>query len=293
MSTSPQDSEPATSAASSMPAKQFYHGLMEGFSVQIDEGLGSPNDFDGVERYGVYAPRDYDTFSRMNELLLPLSGMTREKATTNYFPVMDLAPEIRLRIWEFAIADDTPDLIDFCHDPEYEYEDLASHPWCNAKCFFTNWAPRIKGVPRDYHKPLAVPGLNLLLTNRKVHAEAATVLPRGRYLHIQASSLDCASMVALKCPHVKTVAFPIPAFRSVLDRLSFSGRQGVQWWARYLARYLSEFPDNSIGKVVFWAGATDTADAKPHEQGMIYHKIELMGPELGNDRWNIKFTGSL
>lgn len=271
----------------------IYHGIMEGFSVQFSDGPADPEDIAQRRQYGQYEPRTVEELQSMSRnLLLPLDAAEAPQPGNEY-PIMQLPTELRLRIWEIAIADDTVDLIDYCHDPECEYEEKTDHPWYKARCFFTHLGPRIKGVLQDYHKPLVTPGINLLLVSKTIYGEVLPLVEKKRHFNIQAASLECASRIVLACPYVKSVAFPIPAFSTVLNRLSFAGKRGVQWWARHMARYLTEFPDNSVSKVIFWMGESTRSRASRHEEGMIYHRMELNDPELGKERWNIRFIGSL
>lgn len=270
-----------------------YHGIMEGFSIQFSEGPADPDDIAQRKQYGQYEPRTVEELQAMSRnLLLPLDAAELPQPRTEY-PVMQLPVELRLRIWEFAIAEDTIDLIDYCHDPECDYEEKTDHPWYKARCFFTHLGPRIKGVLQDHHKPLVTPGVNLLLVSKTVYGEVHPLIDKKRHFNIQAASLECASRIVLACPYVKSVAFPTPAFSTVLNRLSFAGKRGVQWWARHMARYLTEFPDNSVSKVIFWMGESSRSTASRHQEGMIYHRMELIDPEPGKERWNIRFIGSL
>lgn len=290
---SSHDSQPETEASAKARKPAVYHGIMEGYSVQFSDGAPDQEDWAKTKEYGQYTPRTLEELQQMSlNLLLPLDAAENDEPKSKY-PVMQLPVEIRLRIWEFAIIGDTVDLIDFCHDAECDFEEKTDHPWFKARCFFAHFGPAIKGLSEDYHKPLVTPGLNLLLVSKTIHNEVLPLLPKGRHFNIQAATLECASKIVLACPYVKTVAFPIPAFSNVLNRLSFAGKRGVQWWARHMARYLSEFPDNSVSKVVFWMDDENRTTASRHDEGMIYHRMELNDPEQGKERWNIRFTGSL
>ena len=263
--------------------------------MQFADTKADPDSLAVTRHYGQYTPPTMAEIRYMQEELRLQPSDTKGGNQQPEFPIMSLPLELRLKIWEAAIVDDTNDMIDFCHDQTCSYEERTDHPWYKARCFFVTYGPSINGVAKDYHRTLKTPGLSLLLVNKAVQAEVRRVLPK-RQLEIQAASLECAQMIATTCPYVKSVAFPIPAFVNVLDRLSFAGRAGVQWWARYLARYLAEFPENTISRVLFWAGERprDTAGSAGlrNDERMIYHRLEFMDAEPGKERWNIRFLGS-
>lgn len=284
----------STSAVPKPPP--IYHGIMEGYSVQFADTRADPSSIAVSQQYGQYTPPTMEDVRRMREESRRQVSESKDNKPQPEFPIMDLPTELRLKVWEAAIVDDTIDLIDFCHDHTCSYEERADHPWYKARCFFVTYGPSINGVPKDYHPTLKTPGLNLLLINKTVQAEVRRVLPEKRRFNIQAASLECAQMVTKSCPYVKSVAFPIPAFANVIDRLSFAGRTGVQWWARYIARHLAEFPENTISRVLFWAGERPnipTAGASiRYDERMIYHRLEFVDVEAGKERWNIRFLGS-
>ena len=264
--------------------RRSYHGLKEGDSVQISKGPGSPSDFDNIHKYG----QDPKERGKRMDRNLYHSHVDCPTDVSNGFPIMCLPPEIRVQVWEIAVEDAKEDIIAYCHDDRYEFSDKFDGPWFTGKCFFQTYAKWVEDdLNAKVHKPLAIPGLNLLLTSRAVHDEVRKLVPRGRYLDLEAANYECASKVVAICPAIRTIAFPIPQYSNVLRRFSFMGKQGVQWWARNLSRYLRDFPDHSIDKVCFWTDWNGRPD--PH----IYHCLEFSDPEPGNERWFIRWTGSL
>jgi hypothetical protein len=273
----------------------IYHGIMEGYSVQFSDGPADPKSLSETHQYGQYTPPTAsDTRRRQKEMRLRASHSEDDDSLPR-FPIMNFPAELRLKIWEFAVADDTVELVDLCHDQDYDYNERTEHPWYTARCFFHMHGFHINGPDGDLHKKLETPGLRLLLVNKAVQTEVSCLLPKKRHFNIQAASVDCAVTIANVCPYVKSVAFPVPAFVNVLGRTSFAGRSGVQWWARYVARHLADFPENIISRVIFWTDRrpadAQAANTNGDEDCMIYHRLEFKDPEPGKERWNIEFIG--
>lgn len=277
--------------ASKPKPKTIYHGIMEGYSVQFHD---SPAHLAGLAVIDIYGQYTRPTLvERCLQLNQALSKKERYDEPETRFRIMDLPPELRMRVWEFAVADDTRDIIDYCHDEEWQYGDITDHPWYRARCFFEVYGPCIKQVKKDYHKTLKMPGLDLLLVSHNTYDEVFPYTLGRRQFHIQAATLGCAEMIVNKCPFVKSVAFPFVSTGTALERLSISGRTGALDYIRFLAGNLTEFPDDLISKVVFWAGAKPKQSDIRTEERMIYQRLDLVDREAGTESWNIPFIGSL
>jgi hypothetical protein len=269
-----------------------YHGIMEGSSMQFLDGPADMSDFHDMHDYGQYVVRSLDEVQAQcrEDDWEEFGYLMRDKPERqSTFPIMSLPAELRYRIWEIAVANDTPDLVDYCHDKAYNYQYQDDHPWYQVRCFHENYGRHLKHQ-RSYHMKLVMPGRDLLLVNHEIHEEVRPYTQK-RHFRIQASNVECAKMLVNLCPIVKSVAFPIISFALVLDRISFSGKTGVQWWTRYIARQLNGFPDNTISKVVFWTGEKPPPNRRRTEQHVLYHRLDLEDPVAGTERWNIRFTG--
>lgn len=283
---------PLKSGTTATKPPQIYHGvLLQGVAVPRLDSPPDPSDVAKSRQYGQYRPHTVEELQRMSQAPVISANMDLNAEQRMTFPVMALPPELRLKIWEFAIAGDSVDLVDWCHDEEYHYDETTDHPWYTAKCFIASYGAHIKGVANDHHKPFITPGRNLLLANKKVREEVLPLLPRRRF-NVQTACFECAEIVVRICPHIKAVAFPIAASSQAIASLSSAGKPAVIHWANLVRESLLVSENNLVSKVIFWLGDKGRPSITG-SQGIIYHRLELSDPEPGQETREVQWIGSL